>query len=149
MSKAEFDPVCKLNGSLENLDNDQSFRLCAIVMTSPFFKKNFEYPRRVHYKGCFEEQISFRTKEGKAEATDKLYREFMLHCYVNIKDVHKHVNRTATFYISRAYNPNQVFIYSQVEESMQRKFYLEYLNTDVSIVHEPYNLGNIEIWIKQ
>ena len=50
-------------------------------------------------------------------------------------------------YISRAYNPNQVFVYSQVEVDTD-KFYIENLSTDVNIVHERYYFDNIEIWMK-
>ena len=49
------------------------------------------------------------------------------------------------FYISRAYNPNQAFVY--VQESSDDKLYLEILSTNVSIIRESYNFDDIEIWI--
>jgi hypothetical protein len=52
-------------------------------------------------------------------------------------------NTIVKFYVSRAYNPGQVFVYAVNDVSGD--IYLEVLCTDVSIVREPYDFGNVEI----
>lgn len=47
-----------------------------------------------------------------------------------------------TFFISRAYNPNQVFIY--IKDVYRNEVYLENLSTNVGTVHERYDFSNVE-----
>lgn len=93
----------------------------------------------MHYNTCFQEAITFRTEESRYETSDRnTYYERMVRCYAGMTD-----GRIQMFLISRAYNPNQVFVYSQ--NLMDGTVYLENLSIDVSIVHERYNFGSVEI----
>ena len=62
----------------------------------------------------------------------------MIRCYVTLVNGDDHF-----FYISRAYNPHQVFVYSV--DPTNGDIYLEIMSTDVSIVYELYNFGKVEI----
>lgn len=90
---------------------------------------------------CHQNVISFRTDDGKREAAGRSFHEIMVRCDIStIFGVQKE------FYISRAYTPNQVFVYSCITDSSgQKKIYPENLSLDISIVHDRYNFGNVEI----
>lgn len=108
-------------------------------MSSSYFEDKIKELTMVHYTHYFNEEISFRTEEGIEEAFNQSYRENMLQCYVLTVDGYEEM-----FYVSRAYNPNHVFVY--IEDHSNNKFYLENLSTNVSIVHERYNFGSVETW---
>jgi hypothetical protein len=84
--------------------------------------------------------ITFKSAAGKEMAAGKSYQELMICCYISLFDEDSY----GKFCISRAYNPNQVFVYVP-DPSNRNKFYLENLNTNVHIVQEQYNLGDVEI----
>ena len=48
-----------------------------------------------------------------------------------------------TFYVSTAYNPNQVFVSTM--NPFDKPLYLRNLIVDVSVVHEPYSFSDVEI----
>lgn len=141
MEDRELDPVCKLNSA--DYDDNADLRLCSIVFNSSYFKTKVEYIKPMLNKFYYREKISFRTEEGIRKTlhqSDKYY-EILLGCGVRMN-----TGEEKYFYISRAYNPNQVFVYSYMKNHYGRlKLYLENLSLDVSIVHELYNFGNVEI----
>lgn len=134
------DPVCKLNSG--NFEDNAELRLCSIVLNSTYFKNIVKYVKRTLSKVYYRNIIAFRTDEGLEEAAANSYfKEIMLCC-----EVITVTGKAKQFYISRAYNPNQVFVYSFSPDSSGRmRLHLENLSIDVSIVQEPYNFGNVEI----
>jgi hypothetical protein len=85
---------------------------------------------------CRKEKVTFRSAEALEEADGKLYFELMLSCTAASTDG---MTRNArTFYVSRAYNPNEVFVYTDCEST--RKIHLKILSTNISIIHETHTL---------
>ena len=136
----ENNPVCSLNTG--GHENNKGFRLCAQVLKSPYFKDRVRYPSRIQAEACFIEEISFKITEALEEAAQKTYYEQLIFCYAIMKDPYK----VEPIYLSRAYNPNQVFVY--FEDYSENRFHLKALFTDVGIVHEPYRFNDIEIWFR-
>lgn len=83
-------------------------------------------------------EISFKTEEGAQEAADRVYSEFLVPCLATTSD-----GSEAVFYISRGYNPYQVFVW--IRNPLNMQIYLQNLSTGVSLAHELYNFGNVEI----
>lgn len=119
-------------------ENDQSFRLCAKVLTSLYFKSSVKYPIRTSGWHCLKKGIAFRTEDGVKEAARKSYNEWMLRCPTTMAN-----SNLEFYYISRGYNPSEVFVY--IQDIPNDKIYLENLNINVNFVHETYNFGNVEI----
>lgn len=88
----------------------------------------------------FEKEVSFRTEEALVQSAGESYRERMMICFLRTIDF----NIPTSVYISRAYESNQVFVYSQ--DFLDQKIYLENLVVNVSIVHEPlsFNFDDVE-----
>lgn len=82
----------------------------------------------------------FDSAEALWEGADKVYRERMVLCYATLQDS----DNLGLYYVSRAYNPNQVFVYT-ASDPTDGTLRIVNLCTDVSIVHERYNLGDVEI----
>jgi len=122
-----------------NLEDDQVFQLCATIFTASYFEGQIEYPSHEAENHSFvDENISFRTEEGMEKAAGNSYNELVLECNVNTTK-----DDQTVFYISRGYNPNQVFAF--IKDDFDDDLYLENLFADVSIVHERYNFGEVEI----
>ena len=133
-TNSALDLVCKLNS--DRLEDNKLFRLCVIVLTASYFKKWVAYPLR-SYNVCFEEEIAFETDEGEQKAFGNTYKELTVECWA------KMINDDPRKYsISRAYNPNEVFVHNKDKSS--NKLYLEALVKNVSIVHESYNFDKPE-----
>ena len=108
-------------------------------MSSSYFKNKVTQPYDAVPVKCKREKVSFRRAEAVEEATGRSYNELMLRCYAVLSDA----ITPGSFYISRAYNPNQVLVYTKDLHSDE--IYLEILSVNVSTVHEPYDFGNVEI----
>ena len=115
----------------------QSCRLCAIVLTSAYFQEIVVDPCAYHANYWFKVNIAFRTREGRREAAGLLYYERMANCLAKMAD-----GSVRRFSISRAYNPNQVFVY--VENPLDKRMYLDHLVVNVGIVHERYDFNEVE-----
>lgn len=133
---AQQDPVCKV--SLQSIEKSQGSRLCTIVLMSAGFRSRVKDIRQSYPIVCNRNLISFRTAEAINVAAEESYYELMVTCNVRMID-----NNEDFFFISRAYNANQVFVYSL--QNPERKLYLENLSTNVSIIHDYYNFGTVEI----
>lgn len=72
-----------------------------------------------------------------ADASNPFF-EYTLRCYADMFD-----GSSKKFYISRAYNPNQAFVY--IKDPQDEKLYLRVLHTDIGIVNERYNFSRVEI----
>lgn len=121
--------MCRLNLLFMGIENLEGPRLCAIVLMSSYFKEKVKYLREKQPVSCTKRYISFRTVNARDEVAGKLYFEFMAQCDVVM------VNGTDGFYfISRAYNSNQVFVYSY--NNPDGKLYIENLSTNVNIVDD-------------
>ena len=134
----ELDPICQFNfaGSLEDI---KVTRLCAIILQSASFKKKVKYPVPDIINRCYLMEVSLRSKEAIEKANKNYYFERMVLCRAPLRDSEE----KEYFYISRAYNPNEVFVYTA--DPRNGRIYLKNLSINVSIVHERYNFGNIEI----
>ena len=107
MKKYNTDPICEIVTS--DLRQNQYHRLCVQVLTSSDFEGKIEYPRTFRSFECFNNEVSFKTDAALERMVgDQTYREFMIRCNSTIKDTLKEVS----FYVSRAYKPNQVFVYA-------------------------------------
>lgn len=139
MEDALYDPVCKIN--IGPIEEDATIRLCSMVFNSSRFKKKVKRVEPVLKWDCSKRIVSFRTEEGLREAGKRLYHEICIRCKVDMID-----GDSKEFFISRAYNPNQVFVYSEISDFFGNKImYLKNLSTNVCIIHERYDFGNVEI----
>jgi len=136
-AERKLDPVCQLNNGY--FETNQGYRLCEIVLAVSYFKSLIRNSQRIISGICHSKKISFRSTEAIEEAGEKLYYELMIRCVMGGSDV-----KSSTLYISRAYNPNEVFVYLS-DHSFSENVYLETLSTHVSIVKENYNFDNVEI----
>ena len=130
------DPMVRLD-SIEQL-SIMLDRICTVVVTSPYFQNELGKVSRVTHGALPRRFISFRTDAGKREAAGNAYDEIMITCTALLPD-----GRLQNVYISRAYNPFQMFAYS--EDRVDGKFYLEMLATDVATAQDRHNLGEVEI----
>ena len=96
------------------------------------------YEHRISFGACFWKKISFRTEEANERAGSQEYSEIMMRCFAK-----KILSGPQVFYISRAYNPHQTFVY--IQDDRDSKFYIHHLSTNVSVVHDRYNFGEVEI----
>ena len=121
---------------------ERPFQLCASVLGSTYFADRVQYPSRVSYNTnqdfWYTEKVFFRTAEGSDEGAAEFYKEFVLPCNADTASEEEEV-----FYISRAYNPYEVFVFAKDPRNDQ--LYLENLVTNVSVVHERYHFGHVEI----
>jgi hypothetical protein len=65
------DPVCNLVN--EEFEENQSFRLCALVLGSSYFKNQINYSNELIASKCYRRKISFRTAEAVEKSRGKLY----------------------------------------------------------------------------
>jgi hypothetical protein len=109
-------------------------------LSSSHFKDRVSQPQEALPVACQREKVSFRRAEALAPTAGKSpYYELMLRCYAQVPNS----NTPGLFLVSRAYNPNEVFVYTSDPHSDE--IYLDILSTNVSIVHEPYEFGNVEV----
>lgn len=139
METEDLDPICKLVSG--NILLNQSYRLCVEVLRSSYFKDMIKYPIPWLDRQCRRKQVSFRTEEGIKEANGKSYYEFMVRCNSTIYESFYKVS----FYISRAYTRNEVFVYSvRNEDRGDEVLYLENLSVNVGVVNEPIAFDDVE-----
>ena len=110
-----------------------------LALKSSHFEGKIKYPRRSHSNICSFHKIAFKTDEAEEdERSKKSYQERMIRCEAHVRDHEGYTN----FYISRGYQPGQVFLYVS---GPPNEVHLENLSANIGIVHEPYNFGDVEI----
>lgn len=143
--RQDLDPICKL---VLDYSNNQKGRLCAMVLRSSYYREKIEYryPDPFFPAECIQREVSFRTEEGIQQAAGKTYHELMARCRSRTirPNTDYYFSDFRYLFISRAYKPNEVFLYQQ--DSATTRIYLENLFIDVSIVTEPlsFNFHDVE-----
>ena len=102
-----IDPVCKLLSPSYTLNQEE--RLCAVVMTTSYFRRTkLSHPQPQYVDECIEMKISFKSVEARNIVGEMTFwqRGTLCKCRDPIRR-----NIFRPFYISWAYAPNEVFVF--------------------------------------
>ena len=135
--------MCQLVPNMKHLN--QNARLCASVLGSSYFSGKIKLPGSRNNKNrCYLHPISFQTDYGKgiARTERQVYQEWMIQCKAD-DAIHHRARRSKQthFYISRAYNSNELFVYRIHSINGHQRAYLENVSTRISIV-DTENVGD-------
>mgnify|MGYP000921050306 CR=1 FL=1 len=125
VSNYHSDPLC-------SLEFQEKIRICTAVFNSEYFEKlRFSYPTiKINWVNgsCTKKSISFRTTNGIAEASKKDYEENLMSCRPGYEEEN---SIEFLYYLSHAYEPNQIFVFKSVIENNKKSLFLENLSTNV------------------
>ena len=132
------DPMCQLAST--DLSRNQSYRICAEIYGSRYFKHEVKYPIPWFHCECIKRVVGFVTDKAKTEAGTNTYEEFMIPCMTRIKGS----TRGVTHYISRAYRRHQVFVYRYMQIGGVNRLVIENRFIDVHTVDELLGFDDVE-----
>lgn len=91
--------MCKLNP-------DARLRVCTLVLSAEYFDKGLLFTPKYEYienSECIQREIAFQDDNVNSEATEEIYKEWMISCKV---DNYKRPDFHGEYFLSRVYGSN-------------------------------------------